>query len=90
LNDFIKTQTGESKLDLIFAGHPIIDLTYESLVADYVGEMRRILDILGVRHEEVKPNTQKQSSKSLSESITNYFELKEKFRGTEWETFFEE
>ena len=52
--------------------------------------MKRVQDFLGVQYETVKPSTYKQSHQSLSDSISNYWGLKERFTGTPWEEFFED
>jgi hypothetical protein len=38
----------------------------------------------------VIPETFKQSRQPLSQAITNYFELKERFKGSPWESYFED
>ncbi len=65
-------------------------MVYEDLSQDYESEMKRVQEFLELDHEALKPNTLKQSSLSLSESISNYFELKEKFENIHWESFFED
>jgi hypothetical protein len=52
--------------------------------------MQRIQEFLGVDCEAVVPLTYKQSNQPLSEAISNYFELKEKFVDSPWEDFFED
>ncbi len=68
----------------------MIDVVYESLSHNYVDEMKRIQGFLGVSYQYVIPATHKQARFSLSETISNYFELKERFQGSNWEEFFED
>ena len=90
LTEFVLIQDYRLKYDDFFKGHPKIDVLYEKLADDYESEMRRIQKFLGVNHESLKPSTYKQSSHPLSKSISNYYELKEKFQGTSWSKFFED
>jgi len=90
LKDFTQTRDWENTYDQLLGDHKKVEIFYEDLAADYVREMRRIQDFLGVDLEEVKPETFKQSHQSLSKAITNYYELKERFAGSPWESFFED
>ncbi|MCA9934350.1 MAG: sulfotransferase [Anaerolineales bacterium] len=90
LADFERTRAYEEEYDHLFAAHPKIELIYEALSADYAGEMQRIQEFLHLPLRPVQPGTYKQSHKSLSQSITNYHELKEQFAGSPWEGFFTE
>jgi LPS sulfotransferase NodH len=88
--DFEQTRAYEDEFDGRFAHHPLHELIYEELAADYAGAMGPVQAFLGVEPEPVAPSIYKQSSQPLSEAITNYDELKARFRGTEWELFFED
>jgi LPS sulfotransferase NodH len=88
--DFIRTREWEAQHDRLFENHPKIDINYEDLAKDYVGEMKYIQKFLGVEFEELQPSTYKQSSQPLSDAISNYFELKMGFASSPWEVFFEE
>ena len=90
LEAFTDTRTWEKEYDNLFKSHTKIDILYEDLTYNYKGEMKRIQDFLGVDYEVVKPLTHKQSGQPLSRAILNYFELKERFKGTGWEEFFED
>jgi hypothetical protein len=50
--------------------------------------MKTVQEFLGVDYENVQPQTYKQASRPLSDSIANYLELKRQFKGTPWEEFF--
>jgi LPS sulfotransferase NodH len=90
LQEFIYAQQSKEQFDTFFQDHPRIGVVYEDLANDYEREMRRIQDFLEVTYEPVIPSTFKQSNQPLIEAISNYSELKQKFEGTPWETFFEE
>lgn len=89
LDEFTKTQDWERKHDAFFEKHEKLEVFYEDLARDYVREMKGIQEFLGVEYKAVEPRTAKQSSRPLSASIANYLELKQKFEGSPWQTFFE-
>lgn len=90
LKEFTWEQEARKQFDDYFEGHPRIEVFYENLCKHCESEIKRIQEFLGVRYEIVKPTTYKQSNQPLSKSISNYSELKEKFKGTPWEEFFED
>lgn len=90
LREFTWSQEVKKQYGDYFEGHHKIDVSYENLSNYCEDEIKRIQAFLGVQYEIVKPSTFKQSNQPLSKSISNYFELKEKFKGTSWEKFFEE
>jgi len=90
LNDFIQTREWEQNYDHLFEDHPITDVIYEDLAKDYTGAMGRLEGFLGVQAERVNPQTFKQSNQPLSHAISNFTELKARFLGTPWESFFED
>ena len=73
-----------------FAGHPFQEVVYEDLARDYTGEALKIQRFLGLSEQAVKPSIYKQAKRSLSESISNYADLKHRFADTEWAVFFED
>jgi hypothetical protein len=90
LNEFITTRKYEKEVDRLFTTHWKMDVFYKELSKDYRSVMRKVQEFLDVPYGDVFPSTYKQSQYPLSQSIVNYWELKEKFKGTEWEAFFEE
>jgi hypothetical protein len=90
LRDFIQTRKWEQQGALAFCSQAVLDVHYETLVRNNDQELERVQNFLGVGLETLKPKTYQQSGQRLSASITNYHELKELFRGSEWEVFFEE
>jgi LPS sulfotransferase NodH len=90
LQYFQKTHDYMLDHDTFFSQHPMIDIYYEDLCADNINQTRMIQDFLGLNYRPLKSYTLKQSSLPISESITNYFELKEQFQNTPWSVFFED
>ncbi|MGI9235083.1 MAG: Stf0 family sulfotransferase [Woeseiaceae bacterium] len=90
LNAFEQVKSWESEYATFFQDHECIDVIYENLASDSGPEMRRIQEFLNLAHEDVQPSIFRQSKRSLSETISNYSELKEKFSGTPWTVFFDE
>ena len=71
-----------------FAGREVLDLTYEALTQDYETQIKRVQSFLGLKPEPLYTSMKKQNRRSLSESIANYWELKEKFADSQWAGFF--
>ncbi len=87
LEDFERTsrwiaETNESFGDKMYA------VRYEALVQDTPGTMRRLFKYLGIPAIEVSTNLRKQNQKHIRNLISNFEEVKQKFKGTEWESLF--
>lgn len=89
LDDFTRTREWENEYEQCFKEHPYMDVFYEDLAADHAAEMLRVQQFLGVSPERLEPETFRQSRRPLAELIVNYQELKDRFTGTPWQTFFE-
>ena len=87
---FARVAAWEAEYDALFAGHPGCEVVYEQLTRDYGAVMRGIQSFLGVDYEDVDPGTVKRPSRSLASQIENYAELKARFLGSPWESFFSE
>lgn len=87
---FADTRNNERAMDAFFGRHAKLELHYEDLSERYLEQMRSLCGFLGLDPPTDPPPTRKQASMSLPESIENYTELARRFRGTEWEAFFEE
>ena len=90
LQDFVQTRAWEQEYDQYFQDHPFLAVTYEDLASNKEVELRRIEDFLAIEHKPLTPETFKQSRKPLYETIANYDELRTRFEGTPWESFFNE
>jgi len=87
---FTQTRQWEAEYAALFASHPLLDVYYEDLAADYEQQMSRLQAFLGVTSQAIQPPTQKRPQQLLSEQIANYHELKAMFANSPWSTFFEE
>ncbi|MGL5836805.1 MAG: Stf0 family sulfotransferase [Waterburya sp.] len=90
LKYFQKTKALEKEHENFFSNHSkqIHTLYYEDLVTNTEKEIQEIQQFLGVESLPLTPYTQKQEQRPLKEIITNYDELKEKFKDTPWQSFF--
>jgi LPS sulfotransferase NodH len=89
LEAFERTRHHEEACDTFFSGHDALALTYEDMADDYTAQFKRVQAFLGLDPRAVKPATFKQSRSPLSQSISNYTELKRRFSGTPWAGFFD-
>ncbi len=71
-----------------FSDHPVLEIYYEDLSDDFTGVMGQVESFLGVDSLPLSARTKKLAVKNPSEILTNYNELKERFKGTRWESFF--
>jgi LPS sulfotransferase NodH len=90
IDDFIKTRKWEQEYDAFFAQHEKLNVIYECLTKDPHFELQRIQEFLGVQEMALSAKTTKQRHQPLSEAISNYSELKQRFQGSPWAEFFEE
>lgn len=89
IQDFEETRAWEVACDQRFAGHPLHQVSYEDLAADFAGELAKVQRFLGVEVQPMQPVTAKQERQPLAQRIANYGELKAQFTGTPWAGFFE-
>ncbi len=78
-----------AEADAAFEGHPKIDVIYEDLVENEQDTLQRIFTFLNVPCEPVNTRMKKQNLASLREAVKNYDQLKDYFRHTRWDVFFE-
>jgi len=91
VEDFTKTRQMEQDGDELFKDHPKMEIIYEKLAGDYKTEFAQVQNFLDLENWPISPQTFKQAQeKSLSSAIENYTELKSRFQGTPWESFFED
>lgn len=88
--DFTQTQSWQRQYDELFRDHPVCVIEYEKLADSTDSEISRVQDFLGVDRFPVAPQTHRQVTQPLHESIANYSELRRRFAGTEWQVFFDE
>ena len=83
-------QAREEKFDDFWKNHAHLNIFYEELQKDYNEQIDIIYNFLGLDYEIAIPKTSKRSTKKISEVISNYVELKERFRNTPWYELFRE
>ncbi|MGD2182343.1 Stf0 family sulfotransferase [Lusitaniella coriacea] len=88
LQAFQDTKRMKKQYREFFSEHSILEVVYEELVKNQEEETKRIQDFLGVKNKILYASTEKQSKQPLSQTISNYEELKEKFSNTAWSSFF--
>lgn len=89
IKEFEKIQNWEKEYDELFVDHPVYQVNYEELKENLVESLKHIQNFLGVPQKTLYSNTIKQSKIPLDQKITNYKELKDKFSGSDWSSFFE-
>jgi len=87
---FLDVRRSEDECADVFKNHAVRNVYYESLARNYAGEMQGIADFLGVRPERIGSNLVRQSKGPVSQTITNYDELKRAFANTCWQEFFDD
>lgn len=90
LSDFKWTQRIEREYRKKFSNHKVFEIVYEDLAKNTNMVMNDVLDFLKVEKKELSPTTTKQQSEKLKDTVSNYNELKKKFSGTKWSSYFEE
>lgn len=70
------------------AGREHIEVSYEQLSGDDGSQFSRIQHYLGLDPQPMQPHTAKQSRAPLSETVSNYHELRAHFQGTPWARYF--
>jgi LPS sulfotransferase NodH len=86
--EFFRVAALEQHYTDMFAHHPMVEVFYETLVADTQNEGRRILSFLGLKPRRLQEQTVKQNVRSVQDVVRNYEALQAHFRGTRWESEF--
>jgi LPS sulfotransferase NodH len=90
LEDFQQTRNWENQYDDLFRNHPICEVIHEDLAADKQKVMTEVQKFLGVTPHPVEQQTYRQARSTLPDTIANFDEIKSRFQGTQWESFFEQ
>ena len=89
LEFFNSVKEQEEKHYNFFSDHNIFEVNYEDLVKDIEFYSRKIQGFLKLPYKPLYISTPKQSSIPLSQAISNFMELKEKFDGSPWSDLFQ-
>jgi LPS sulfotransferase NodH len=73
-----------------FRSHRMTDMYYEDLETNPEAEFCRVTDFLGLSPSRFRTTLKKQNPERLPQLITNYGQLEESFRDTEWASFFDD
>jgi LPS sulfotransferase NodH len=78
-----------AEVERLFAEHRVLWIKYEAFVADARKHVDAMLELLGVPPQPLlESGLVKQERRPLRETVTNYAELQDAFRGTAHESFF--
>lgn len=73
-----------------YKDRPNMVVFYEDLAADVPLWLERIQQFLQIPVVETRPRTRKQATRKLATAVSNYDELREAWKGTELEQYFDE
>jgi LPS sulfotransferase NodH len=90
VKDFQWTKRLEQEYRVKLKNHKVFEIVYEDLEKDANKIMNEVQKFLGMEIQKLAPSTFKQRSSSIRDSIENYDELKKRFKGSKWESFFDE
>jgi len=88
LKAFESVTQWQQDADSYFAGKEIQEIWYEDLNAGYEPTLEKVQRFLKVEPLPSESPLKRQATSPLSEAISNYEELKERFAGSRWEVFF--
>jgi LPS sulfotransferase NodH len=86
---FQRMSNFQAAADTAFAAHPKIDVIYEDLAERQQDTLKGIFTLLDVTCLTLKTRMTKQNPAPAWETVTNYEELKNHFRDTQWSVLFE-
>ena len=73
-----------------FSKNKVHVIYYEDLIENLEEETRKVQEFIGVENKALTSRFIRINNKKLSDVISNYYELKEKFNGSPWEKFFDD
>lgn len=68
----------------LFRHHPMVEVYYETAIADPESTLGTIQDFLGVERQTLTTPLEKQNRRTPQEVVENYSELQDYFKHTEW------
>jgi LPS sulfotransferase NodH len=87
---FVQTREWEIAGAHRFRSHPLLAVTYESLVSQPDATFARILEFLDLDFHAPQTGLQKQNPGRLCDLMENYEELRDAFAGTPWREYFKD
>ncbi len=81
---FNQTTSLQKNFDSRFRHHKVLTVYYEDLLEKPKSEIKKILKFLNVEYQELHSQIKKQTTASPQTIVTNYNELKRKFKSTPW------
>ncbi len=90
LHEFQKQKTHHDNITERLKGHDVLEVSYEEMIKNIDAHTTKFQNFLNVKSHPIKINTVKNEVRSLSEVITNYEDLRNKFSNTEWSYLFDE
>jgi LPS sulfotransferase NodH len=86
---FMQAEQAEKRFDQLFHGHDALNIVYEDLLEDTGRLLQDVQVFLGVDVRQLSSGLHKQMKVPLAQAISNYSQLRERFSGTRWSTYFE-
>jgi hypothetical protein len=86
--DFQRTERRRAKFRSLLGSHPVLELTYEDLLASQGPTLRAVQQFLGVEERTLETKTLRIRTRTLRATIKNYDELADAFRDTPYGRFF--
>ena len=87
--DFREVEKLHAEAAQRFSGPNYFPLSYEQMCSDPESTGARLLSFLGLPPHELAPAVSKLESRPLDQSISNFVELRDAFRGTRWAHYFD-
>jgi hypothetical protein len=86
---FLRCDQYFSEIRQLFANHPLLEVTYESVVRDVDVELARVQQFLKVKLMQLPPSgLRRQETRPLHVTLHNFAALEEAFRGSPHHQFF--
>lgn len=88
LQDFEQTVHWRKEAVEFFQDHAVKEVVYEDFIRNWDATLQSLQEFLGTQPQPLRTSIVKQSKRAMSESISNYWELKQRFENTPWAAFF--
>jgi LPS sulfotransferase NodH len=88
--DFAYVEMLEERYRALFTNADILELDYADFTRDLASTRKKLGVFFGVEMAELRPRSKKTGEAALAKGIANLAQLREAFRGTRWETQFDD